>query len=278
MRFRHLVTVAALTFARDSVRAQEASLMIQAVPMTTRADPTAIRTALNEGYLTQPLFMGHGAWGPGRAVATLNLEGWTLQRGELTTGAFGEGYVDRRHPHSYVHELLGGVEGARSGFSASFFAGRGFVPFGSDDPMVRPFEKYPINHHLSQILERNVAVAAVRRGPVILEAGTFNGDEPISPSAAPQYDRFGDSFSARATFVPIGGLELSASGASVKSPEVAAGSGVDQRKASVVGRFSRSTPTDWRYALVEWARTDERAAGRVTTRLSTWLGEAAVCH
>jgi hypothetical protein len=30
--------------------------------------------------------------------------------------------------------------------------------------------------------------------------------------------------------------------------------------------------------MAEWARTDERAGDRLTTRLSTWLGEAAVCH
>ena len=222
--------------------------------------------------------MAMGEWNWLRAVATLNLEGLTLKRGELSTGAYGEGFVDRRHPHTYAHELMAGAIAQYFGVQGSVFAGRGFVPFGSDDPMARPFEKYPVNHHLSQVLERLVAVAAVRRGPAILEVGTFNGDEPVSPSAAPQWHRFGDSFAARVTVLPIGGLELSASGASVKSPEVAAGSGLDQRKASVVSRFSRFTQTDWRYALVEWARTDERTEGRVTTRLSTWLGEAAVCH
>ena len=30
----------------------------------------------------------------------------TLEGGELTPGAWGEGFVDRRHPHTYVHELL----------------------------------------------------------------------------------------------------------------------------------------------------------------------------
>jgi len=278
MRFRHLVTVAALTFARDSVRAQEASLMIQAVPMTTRADPTATRSALNEGYLTQPLFMGHGAWGPGRVVATLNLEGWTLQRGELTTGAFGEGYVDRRHPHSYIHELLGGIEGARSGVSASFFAGRGFVPFGSDDPMARPFEKYPVNHHLAQVLERIVAIGAVRRGPVILELSTFNGDEPVSPSTWPAWGRFGDSWSARLTALPFRGGELSASVADVASPEVRHGGGLDQWKRSVVARFDRMTTDTWRYALAEWAHTDERIQGQTVTSLTSLLAEGAYCR
>jgi hypothetical protein len=278
MRIWILVTVAALGVARDSARAQTVSVMAQAIPVFTRADPTATRTALDEGYISQPVVMALGAWNWLRGVATLNLEGLTLARGELSTGAYGEGYVDRRHPHTYAHELMAGTVAEYVGVQASLFAGRGFVPFGSDDPMVRPFEKYPVNHHLSQILERPVAVAAVRSGPAILEVGTFNGDEPISPSSAPQFDRFGDSFAARATFLPIGGLELSASGAFVKSPEVAAGGGVDQHKASIVGRFSRYTPTDWRYALAEWARTNETASGRVTNRLSSWLGEAAVCH
>src|SRR5947207_3223447 len=91
--------------------------------------------------------------GGGAASAqSVDLEGLTLQRGELSTGAFGEGYVDRRHPHAYVHELMAGVESADRSVDASLFAGRGFVPFGSDDPMVRPMEKYPVNHHLAQIL------------------------------------------------------------------------------------------------------------------------------
>lgn len=278
MRIWILVTVAALAVARDSATAQTASVMAQAIPVFTRADPTATRTTLDEGYVSQPVVMATGAWSWLQGIATINLEGLTLKRGELSTGAYGEGFVDRRHPHTYAHELMAGGITQYFGAQASVYAGRGFVPFGSDDPMVRPFEKYPVNHHLAQVLEREVAVAAVRYGPAILEAGTFNGDEPISPSGSPQFDRFGDSFAARATLLPIAGLELSASGAAVKSPEVAAGSGVDQRKTSVVGRFSRYTSTDWRYALAEWARTDERAGGRLTTRLSTWLGEAAVCH
>jgi hypothetical protein len=277
MRIGILVTVAALGVARDSATAQSVAVMAQAIPVVTRADPTATRDALTEGYFTQAAIMAHAEWAWWRGIATANLEGLTIARGELVTGGYGEGYVDRRHPHTYAHELLVGAETTFFGVRASAFAGRGFVPFGSDDPMVRPFEKYPVNHHLSQILERIVAIGAVRRGPLILEAGTFNGDEPISPSAAPRWQRFGDSWAARGTVLPIPGLELSASTAWVKSPEVAAGAGLDQRKASVVARFEQASMTDWRYALVEWARTDERDAGRLTTRLGTWLGEAAVC-
>ena len=251
--------------------------MAQAIPLVTRADPTATRGAVTEAYLTQPIVMAHGSWNWLRAIATLNFEGLTLDRGELTTGGYGEGYVDRRHPHAYVHELLLGGESARGGIHGSIFAGRGFAPFGSDDPMVRPLEKYPVNHHLAQVLERVVAVGALRYGMVIGEFAVFNGDEPTSPSSAPAFDRFGDSWASRVTVLPFAGSEVSASIADVTSPELRAGHGLDQRKGSVVGRYSRETAGTWRYAMLEWARTDERARGALTTRLSSVLGEAAAC-
>jgi hypothetical protein len=277
MRICLLVTVATLVVARDSARAQDVSIMAQAIPLVTRADPTATHGALTEGYLTQPLVMAHASWRSLRGVSTLNFEGLTLDRGELATGGYGEGYVDRRHPHAYVHELLVGAESNGGGLRGSLFAGRGFAPFGSDDPMVRPFEKYPVNHHLSQVLERVVAVGALRYGPVIAELGTFNGDEPTGPGASPNFDRFGDSWSSRLTLLPITGGEISASYASVTSPEVRAGHGLDQRKGSVVARFSRETPTSSHYALLEWARTDERDNGTLTTSLTSLLGETAFC-
>ena len=34
---------------------------------------------------------------------------------------------------------------------ASLSAGKGFAPFGTDDPMSRPIFRYPVNHHLAQI-------------------------------------------------------------------------------------------------------------------------------
>src|SRR5579884_1149354 len=113
MRVRILVTVATLLLARDSVFAQSGSIMAQAIPVVTRADPTVGHQVLTEGYVTQPLIMADGSRGAFQGVGTLNLEGLTLKRGELTTGAYGEGYVDRRHPHAYIHELLVGAEEAR---------------------------------------------------------------------------------------------------------------------------------------------------------------------
>ena len=198
--------------------------------------------------------------------ATLNLEGLTLERGELSTGAYGEGYVDRRHPHAYVHELLAGVEPVFHGVAASLFAGRGFAPFGSDDPMARPFEKYPVNHHLAQVLERIVAVAAVRKGPVIGEIGTFNGDEPTSPGSSPEFSRFGDSWAARLTVIPFDGAELSGSVARVTSPELQTGHGLDQRKSSIVARYNRETANSSSLCagrIRAHRRTRQRRAGDV---------------
>jgi hypothetical protein len=278
MRIRILVTVATISLVRDSAHAQYVSVMAQAIPVVTRAEPTAGRQTLTEGYLTQPLVMTQASWGPLQGIATLNFEGLTLERGELTTGGYGEGYVDRRHPHAYGHELLAGAEEVRYGVRASLFAGRGFAPFGSDDPMVRPFEKYPVNHHLAQVLERLVAVAAVQYGRVIGEIGVFNGDEPTGPGSTPSFDRFGDSWAARLTLLPFLGAEVSASYASVTSPEVEAGHGLDQRKGSVVARYSFETPVSWRYGFLEWARTGEYAGDALTTSLNSLLGEAGYCR
>ncbi len=74
--------------------------MAQAIPLVSRATPTAEHESLTEGYLSQPLVMARGSYGWLTALTTVNFEGLTLKRGELTTGAYGEGYVDRRHPHT----------------------------------------------------------------------------------------------------------------------------------------------------------------------------------
>jgi hypothetical protein len=237
-------------------------VMAQAIPVVTRAHNTAGGRDLTEGYLAQWVAMASGRLLQGHLLfdVTLNGEGLTLRRGELSTGAFGEGYVDRRHPHTYLHELIATGVGSTGplGYSASI--GRGFVPFGTDDPMMRPFEKYPINHHLSQILERGLAIGALRLGPAILEASTFGGDEPTSPGSLPRRDRLGDSWSVRGTVLPLPGAELQASYASLRSPEQPAGFGLDQRKQSVSGRYV--SPSGRRYVLAEWARTDEHDRDR----------------
>ena len=235
----------------------------QAVAVATRADPVPGGGSLSEVRVVRPM-LHLEAGGPGRLRlrATLDLEGATIPQGELTPGAWGEGFVDRRHPHTYVHELLltaGDLFGPRDGpLDVSLTAGKGFAPFGTDDPMMRPALRYPVNHHLAQILERAVVIAAVGTGGVVAEAGLFNGDEPERPGQWPRIrGRFGDSWAVRLTGVPAAGIELQGSHARVHSPEHRAGQGPDQAMWSVSARWSRlvkGMPAD---GLVEWARTSE---------------------
>jgi hypothetical protein len=232
-------------------------LMAQAIPLETNAWPVPGGGARREWTLAQTVLMAQAAWWRGRATldATLDAEGLTMRRGELSLGAFGEGFADRRHPHTYLHELVVSGLAHAGAVAVSLSAGRGFAPFGTDDPMVRPFVKYPINHHLAQILERGIVVGAARLGPMMLEAGTFTGEEPQHPSSLPVPRRFGDSWSVRGTVVPHPWIELQSSYARLSSPEVPNGFGLDQRKQSISMRAT--SPDGRRYALAEWARTVE---------------------
>src|SRR5688500_17317361 len=146
-----------------------------AVIRATHASPILGGASKTEAYLTQPLLAGEVSLFHGTlvGVASISLEPLTLDRGELAAGSYGEGYVDRRHPHTYAHELIVSGIGSVGSVATSLTVGRGFVPFGSDDPMMRPFVKFPVNHHLAQILERWLATTGVRTGPVMLEAALF---------------------------------------------------------------------------------------------------------
>lgn len=240
----------------------------QAVTLATSVGPLLHRGSLSEAYLTQPMIMAH-ATAPGnrlQAIATLDFEGQTLMRGELNPGVYGEGYVDRRHPHTLIHEAMLVGELPRG----SLAIGKGFAPFGTDDPMVRPFVKYPANHHHAQILERAVVIGAVRVGSLVAEVGTFNGDEPNSPRDTPNLDRFGDSWSARLTHTLSSAIEIQGSFAKVMSPENSFGAGLDQRKWSGSIRYGRA-----RYALAEWALSDEFRDGARVFRYGTLLTEGA---
>jgi hypothetical protein len=208
------------------------------------------------------LYLHAGAFRRLRLTGMLDLEGLTLPEGELAAGNWGEGFVDRRHPHTYVHELVLTADdllGRRDGeASLSLCAGKEFAPFGTDDPMVRPFVRYPVNHHLAQILERAVAIAAMRAGPVAAELGLFNGDEPERPGQWPRVGgRFGDSWSARLSGTVRPGVTVQGSHARVHSPEHRPGAGTDQEKWSLAARRSRPLGGHPVYALLEWARTSE---------------------
>ncbi|MEO8192771.1 MAG: hypothetical protein ABI681_02895 [Gemmatimonadales bacterium] len=247
---------------------------ISGILLGTVAQPGVANRTLAEGYLTQPMAMAAFTSPGGRfsGEITIDFEGATLERGELNAGMHGEGYVDRRHPHTLLHEVAAtGFFGA--GLSRlSVTAGRGFVPFGTDDPMSRPFVKYPVNHHLAQILERAMVAVAGASGPIVLEASTFGGDEPESPYDMPNWGRFGDSWSARLTGRTTTGFEAQGSIARVKSPEQPHGGGLDHRKLSASVRYDLRG----RYLLAEWARTKEVENGNTAFTFQSALAEGAV--
>jgi hypothetical protein len=247
----------------------------QAIGVVTRESPAIHGRDLTEGYVTQPMVMATATfWRDALEMkGTLNLEGATMKRGELNAGIIGEGYIDRRHPHTYLHELV--VTGQRrvGDDGASITLGKGFAPFGTDDPMARPVEKYPINHHLSQILERAVAIGALRSRRVIVEAGLFNGDEPESPGDVPNRARYWDSWSGRVTLVPFPQGEFQTSYARVRSPENARGGGEDQHKQSASIRLEDAQHSG--YGLLEWARTSDYVGLTRTFAFTSLLAETS---
>jgi hypothetical protein len=249
----------------------------QAIGLITSMQPTPEQRRRSEAYLTQPVAALIARRGALAARVTLNAEGLTLERGELTAGAWGEGYVDRRHPHTFFHEIM--LEASRAGrcgrvsCRAGLFGGKGFVPFGSDDPMSRPFVAYPVNHHLAQILERAVAGAQAGVGPVTIEVGLFNGDEPTDAWEWPEWSRFGDSWSARLELAPERGISLAVSYADVASPEARPGNGPDQEKWHVGFRGERAAGPWAMGWLIEGARTDELDG---FFRYESRLGEGSV--
>ncbi|MEP6857874.1 MAG: hypothetical protein ABI994_05770 [Gemmatimonadales bacterium] len=245
----------------------------QATGVVTLESPAIHGRDLTEGYLTQPLVMAMASlWSAALVLrGTVDFEGLTMKRGELNAGTHGEGYVDRRHPHTYLHELVITSQHRFGDNGVSLALGRGFAPFGTDDPMARPFEKYPINHHLAQILERAVTIGALRSRRVIVEAGLFNGDEPESPGDVPNRKRYGDSWSGRVTLVPFPQAELQTSYARVRSPENATGGGADQHKQSASLRLEDVQRSG--YALFEWARTNDYVGSSRTFTFTSLLAE-----
>jgi hypothetical protein len=280
------------------------SLGAQVIGVVTVASPAYASRTFREGYLTQPMVMGMVSALDERLAlhGMVDFEGITLRRGELNAGMHGEGYVDRRHPHTYLHELVASAAGTLKTARLSVAVGKGFAPFGTDDPMVRPFEKYPANHHIAQIVERLLATVALRKGLLLLEAARFNGDEPVSPGDWPNSSRLWDSWSARATVFPSSGWELQGSHARVKSPELDRGGGLDQRKWNFSLRFENERehtgdmadmPMEhdeathamevsdsrraWRrYGLIEWGRSADYDADDEAFTFSTFLAEGEV--
>ncbi|HET7025862.1 MAG TPA: hypothetical protein VFI39_11720 [Gemmatimonadales bacterium] len=278
-----LLLAAALLMIAGPVAAQSFHLgpvsgdfMAQAVGIVSSAAPMPHDVRVTEARLVQPVIaIGLGALGDHLQFrGTLDFEGWTIPDGELTPGAYGEGFIDRRHPHTYVHELMltaHDVLGGPVHLSAAF--GKGFVAFGSDDPMESPVERYPVDHHLAQILEREVAIAGIGVGPAAFEVTWFDGDEPEYPSEWPNGRRFGDSYALRATIRPATGLEAQGSYARVVSPEQRLGAGPTQSKWSASARLTRDVAGRPVYAMAEYARTVDAGGAFI---YESWLAEGAI--
>lgn len=269
--------LALLPAAPAAAQQDEVVIGLRAVGVATRVDPVPGGGTLTEARLVHPVAILDATTLDGwlRLHVMINGEGAVLSDGELAPGAWGEGYVDRRHPHTWLHEaMLTATQplASEGTAAASMSLGVGFAPFGTDDPMIRPIHRYPVNHHLAQILERAVGIAALRAGPVTVEAGLFNGDEPESATSLPLLRRFGDSWSTRVTLMPLPGVELQGSHAQVKSPEHREGAGPVARKWSASARLDRRHDGAGLVALAEWARTAE-AGGAFT--FTSVLAEAA---
>jgi hypothetical protein len=239
----------------------QASVHAQAIPLVTRASHTPGDKTLTEFALSQPAVMLEWRRSRFSVRATLDAEGLTIPGGELSPGSHGEGYYDRRHPHTYVHELMAlGVDllGARDGeLRVSIAAGpKGFVAFGTDDPMGRPVARYPINHHLAQILERSVVIGSLSYRGLSIERSWFNGDEPTRPDDWPEWHRGLDSDAWRFTIEPRPGLSAQFSLATVQSPEHEPGAGQTQEKNSFAIRYDRKGPNAL-YLLGELAHTED---------------------
>jgi len=254
---------------------QRDSLSAMATLLATTVTPALSGRARTELQLTQPMIAVRGARRASslQYVGMVNLERWTMPNGEPVAGIWGEGFIDRRHPHTIFHEAMLSASLGGEPLRVTLTAGKGFAPFGTDDPMVRPFTKYPANHHLAQVMERVQLVGAVRvTAYATVEAALFNGDEPLGPTSPPQWRRIGDSRSTRLTLWPIAGLEVQGSIAFVRSPEFVRPDGLDHAKRSVSARYTPQRSVV-RYLLLEWAQTDERYRGRRIVGYGTLLGE-----
>lgn len=240
--------------------------MAQAFAMTTWAAPRRPDDPLHatESYLTQPAVMVN-VLSPGATLAlrtTLNLEGVTQPGGEITFGGWGEGFIDRRHPHTFLHEAMVSLNlWSVAGGAFSLSAGKGFAPYGTDDPMSRPVAKYPTNHHLSQILERWTLNGQWLRGPWSVEAGVFGGQEPDGPWDMGNVSSFGNSFSGR-VIRRFGGVgttapwELSASFGSVAESHAGTTERTSLYNASI--RHSGAHSFGGIYAMAEASVSDPR--------------------
>src|SRR5262245_32291247 len=116
-----LIAFAALLTLARPVQSQSpvsVDLMGQGALAYTYVDRTPFNRKLGETRVEQVNLTGKAtALGAHlQLLGTLNLEGLTMPDGVLTLGAWGEGFNERRHPHTYGHELiLSGIVGRMGG-------------------------------------------------------------------------------------------------------------------------------------------------------------------
>jgi hypothetical protein len=244
---------------------------------STRQDRSLLRTA--GVYATQPAIMANVASPGARFVlrTTLNFEELTQEHGELTFGGWGEGFIDSRHPHTLLHEaMLTANLWNVGGGALSLSAGKGFAPYGTDDPMGRPAVKFPTNHHLSQVLERFTANALYLKGGWGFEAGLFGGAEPKDAYDFSNIESFGDSWSARVSrrfgdgFGPDAPWELAGSYARIEEAHHGRTAVTELFNTNV--RHAQAYDFGTLYTLAEWSRSrPEAGQGHYAV-----LGEALV--
>lgn len=245
-------------------RGWTAHWMAQVYPIITAGEPFGRETHLRgrEAYLTQPALMTILESPGGRFAlrTTLDLEQFSQPDGEYTFGGWGEGFIDKRHPHTLVHEFMLSASAWETGVGAlSLSAGKGFAAYGTEDPMGRPVVKYPTNHHLSQVLERwTINGAWVHPTGWGLEGSVFGGQEPRDAYDFSNIESFGDSWSARLSKrFGAGAWEVSGSYARITESH-----GTEEETtglANVAIRFAGNVGESGLYALLE-ASTSAPAA------------------
>lgn len=252
---------------RDLGAGWQAMGMAQVFPVMTAASARTERSLLSTAglYATQPAIMLNVASPSRRLVlrTTLNFEELTQENGELTYGGWGEGFIDARHPHTLLHEAMLSLNLWNvGGGTLSLSGGKGFAPFGTDDPMARPALKFPTNHHLSQVLERFTVNGAFLWKGWGLEAGIFGGQEPEDAYDFSNIESFGDSWSARLSRRfgdpgPFATWELSASFASIDEEHHGEAETTELLNGAI--RHARAHSFGRLYALVEGSRSNPEA-------------------
>ena len=125
-------------------------------------------------------------------------------------------------------------------------------------PWSRPVVRYPVNHHLAQILERAVVIAGYRwracpvRGRPV-QRRRAGAARPVAQTSA------GSAIPGRggSPFCRCESSSFRAPTLTSTLPSIGPGAGTDQHKWSVSGRWDGAVGHYPVYGLVEWARTSE---------------------